>query len=264
MRAVLLACGVVAASVPPAFADRITIEYRARAFGVAPLGAATLDIDVGDDDYRIVSTVRSGGLLALFDQTELTAMAEGAIEAAAVRSGRYDLDHRYARKHRVTTLRWTAAGVEAAIAPTYRLWGDPPVSDAQRRGARDPLSSLVAMSVAVGRSGRCEGAYPTFDGRFHYVLSLERGRAARMNEAAYSGPVLRCGVRYEPVSGFEASDGGRRLRTRRGEIWFATDAAGFAPPVRFSAPLPLGEAGVYMQRMRRITASVEPAQTAPQ
>lgn len=264
MRAVLLACGMVAAAAPPAFAERLTIEYRARAFGVAPLGAATLDIDVGDEDYRVVSTVRSGGLLALFDQTELIALAEGAIDAAAVRSGRYDLDHRYARKHRVTTLRWTAAGVEAAIAPAYRLWGDPPVSDAQRRGARDPLSSLVAMSVDVGRSGRCDGAYPTFDGRFYYVLTLERGRAARLDDAAYSGPVLRCGVRYEPVSGFAPSDGGRRLRTRRGEIWFATDAAGFAPPVRFSAPLPLGEAGIYIQRLRRIAVSVESGHGAAQ
>ena len=241
----------------PAHAERYILDYRGEAFGVAPLGAATLDAEIGDAEYRAASTLRSGGLLALFERTTLSALAEGSLISGEVRAGRYDLNHFYSRKHRTITLQWSNGGVQSAIAPTYRLWGDPPATEAQRNAARDPLSTLLAMGVDVARTRRCAGAYPTFDGRFYYRMTLSGGRTTEFDSGGFDGRAVRCTLRYEPVSGFESDDGGRRMHVRRGEIWFGLVSDAFAPPVRITVPLPVGSASIELVRWRRASVDVQ-------
>jgi hypothetical protein len=147
--------------------------------------------------------------------------------------------------------------VNAAIEPTYRVWGDPPASDEQRRRSRDPLSTMVAMSIDVGETRRCAGAYPTYDGRFHYLLELAGGEIHDFDDAGYEGGVLRCSLAYIAVSGFEARDAGRR-RIPHGQVWFALmpDTV-FAPPVRISTPLSAGGVTIRLASFRRARVDVQ-------
>lgn len=228
------------------------MDYRGAVFGLLPLGEARVDIDVDGESYRVTSTLRSSGLVSLFERTRLRAEAEGRIEAGRVRWDAYALDHHYSRKHRTISMRPAADGVAADINPNYRLWGQPPATDAQKSAARDPLSSLVAMAVDVARTRACADDYLTFDGRFLYRLELRGGEMRSFDGGGYEGPVLRCRMRYVPVAGFEPTDNGRRRRIPEGEIWFALiEGAPFAPPVRALAPLPLGQAGLSLTRLQR-------------
>lgn len=259
MRAFLLAFALLVFAASPARAERYVMDYRGAVFGVIGLGDVTLDINVTGDRYFVSSRLRSGGLLALFERTRLTASASGYVTAGGDVSWRsYSLDHHYSGKRRVVEMRRAPGQLDVQITPNYRLWGEPPASDQQRYDSRDPLSSLVAMSVSVARTRRCDGDFPTFDGRFHYRLELRGGRyQRRYRDGGYDGPILKCTLRYVPVSGFERNDGGRRNRIPRGEIWFALiEDAPFAPPVRAFSPLPIGRAGVSLSQIRQPNVDV--------
>jgi hypothetical protein len=258
MRAMLLAVAVLLACAAPAAADRFSLTYDGLGLGFVPLGGVTVDADVSEDSYVISATLRSRGLLNLFERTTLEARATGLIRNGAVHWRQYDLDHRYSRKRRIIAMQADSEGaVVAAIEPTYRLWGDPPASDEQRRRSRDPLSSIVAMSMDVGQTRRCAGAYPTFDGRFHYLLELAGGEIHDFDDAGYEGDVLRCSLAYIAVSGFEARDAGRR-RIPHGQVWFALmPDTRFAPPVRISTPLSAGGATIRLASFRRARVDVQ-------
>lgn len=258
MRRLLFAALFAFATTTPAAADRFSLTYNGVGLGFVPLGGVTVDADVSEDSYEITATLQSRGLLNLFERTHLTASAAGVIENGDVRWRRYDLDHRYSRKHRTIAMHVGEDGaLNAQIIPTYRLWGDPPASDDQRRRSRDPLSTMVAMSIDVGVSRRCSGAYPTFDGRFHYLMELSGGVVRQFHDAGYQGDVLRCTMAYIAVAGYEARDAGRR-RIPEGQVWFALmPDTRFAPVVRISTPLSAGGATIRLASYRRARVDIE-------
>lgn len=257
MRA-LIAFAALLLSASPAWADRFALTYDGFGLGFVPVGGVTVDADVSDDSYDISATVQSRGILNLFERTNIEASSSGLINDGFVRWRRYDLDHRYSRKRRVIAMTADEHGAIAAeIEPIYRTWGDPAATEAQRRASRDPLSNVVAMAIDVGRSRRCEGTYPTFDGRFHYLLQLGGGDVDEYEGGGYEGEVLKCSLAYIAVSGFNPRDAGRR-RIPEGQIWFALmPDTTFAPPVRISTPLSAGGATIRLASFRRARVDVQ-------
>jgi hypothetical protein len=242
----------------PANADRFALSYDGFGLGIVPVGAVTVDADVSEDSYDISATVRSRGILDLFERTNIQANSTGLILDGVVRWQSYDLDHHYSRKHRTISMQADEAGaVTSQIEPIYRTWGDPAATEEQRRISRDPLSNVVAMAIDVGRSRRCDGAYPTFDGRFHYLLQLGGGDIDDYEGGGYQGEVLKCSLAYIAVSGFNRRDAGRR-RIPEGQVWFALmPDSTFAPPVRISTPLSAGGATIRLASFRRASVDVQ-------
>jgi hypothetical protein len=192
MRA-LIAFAVLVLFATPASADRFALTYDGFGLGFVPVGGVTVDADVNGESYDISATVTSRGILNLFERTNIQASASGLINDRAVRWQRYDLDHHYSRKRRTISMQADDAGaITSQIEPIYRTWGDPAATEAQRRASRDPLSNVVAMAIDVGRSRRCEGSYPTFDGRFHYLLQLGGGDIDAYDSGGFEGDVLKC------------------------------------------------------------------------
>ncbi len=242
----------------PAHADRFALDYEGDWLGFAPLGSARLDIAVGDTVYDATATIQSGGLLRLFERTNLLAASTGAITPDGVRWQRYDLDHSYSKKRRVISMRLGDDNAfRALITPNYRVWGTPPASDADKRASRDPLASVVAMAAAVARDPRCTGSYPTFDGRFRYDLVLSGGSRGTYDRGGYDGPVLKCRMRYVPVAGYDTRNENERRRLPEGDIWFALVAdSNVAPPVRVAMPAPVGSAVINLKKWRRAFVTV--------
>lgn len=264
MRALLAALAILFATAAPAAADRFSLTYDGAGMRFVPLGGVQVDANIEEDRYEITAHLQSGGLLNLFERTNLTARSTGIITAGDVHWRSYDLDHRYSRKRRVINMtRGPDGAIVSAIEPNYRLWGEPPANDEQRRRSRDPLSNVVAMAIDVGETRRCAGAYPTFDGRFHYLLELAGGRIDDFDDAGYEGQVLKCSLAYIAVAGFEARDAGRR-RIPHGEIWFALmPDSTFAPPVRIATPISAGGATIRLSRFRRVMVDVQQTAAAP-
>lgn len=252
---------------PFAHAERYLLDYRGSAFGFLTLGDARMDLSIEDDGYTAVAHLRSAGLAALFAPTRFDVSSAGLLENDIVRWREYSLNHRYKRLDRVVSMHPTETSVAAQIHPAFASWGNPPATDEQKRNARDPMSSLVAMSVDVGRTQQCRGGYLTFDGRYLYVLQLSGGERERYRSGGYEGPALHCDVRYTAVAGFGADDEDEADSLPVGDIWFALPPnARLAPPVRASIPLPMGRAGLHLTQYRRAEIDIsdlEPSQDAP-
>lgn len=249
----------------PAAADRFALTYDGFGLGFVPVGGVTVDADVTEESYDITASVQSRGILNLFERTNIQASSSGFIQDGAVRWQRYELDHQYSRKRRTISMQADAEGaITSQIEPIYRTWGEPAATEEQRRMSRDPLSNVVAMAIDVGRSRRCEGTYPTFDGRFHYLLQLGGGDIDVFEDGGYDGDVLKCSLAYIAVSGFNQRDAGRR-RIPEGQIWFALmPDTTFAPPVRISTPLSAGGATIRLASFRRASVDVQyTSSTAP-
>lgn len=257
MRALFLALSFLCGAAP-AHADRFVLTYNGYGLGFVPLGGVTIDADVSADSYQVAAALQSGGLLNLFERTSLDASATGIIADGTVSWRRYDLDHRYSRKRRVIEMLLGEGGaVIASIDPVYRVWGDPPASDEHKRISRDPLSSMIAMAIDVGRSQTCAGSYPTFDGRFHYVLELANGDRETFSGGGYEGDAIECSLAYRAVSGYEARDAGRRRIPQGGVVFALMPDTTFAPPVRISTPLSAGGATIRLASFRRARVGVE-------
>lgn len=241
---------------PAAHAERVVLTFDGVAYGVIGLGTASMDLGVEAGGYQAAAAIKSSGLAALFDNTDLKARVSGAVDGPRVAWGRYSLDHGYARKRRLVEMRATPGGVEQLVTPDFGFKGDPPPSDEQKRAARDPLSSLVAMAVQVKQTGTCAGVFPTYDGRYRYDLAMRVEGKDTHRGGGYNGPVLKCKLRYTPVSGYKRDTNmGRRIP--EGEIWFALEGAEtFAPPVRISAPLPLGVASIRLASFKRAEVTI--------
>lgn len=257
MRA-LLAFAALLLFATPASADRFALTYDGLGLGFVPVGGVTVDADVSEDSYDISASLQSRGILNLFERTNIEASSSGLISNGAVRWQRYNLDHHYSRKRRVIAMTADEHGaITSEIEPVYRTWGEPAATEEQRRASRDPLSNVVAMAIDVGRTRRCEGTYPTFDGRFHYLLQLSGGDTDDFDGGGYKGDVLKCDLAYIAVSGFNQRDAGRR-RVPEGQIWFALmPDTTFAPPVRISTPLSAGGATIRLSGFRRARVDVE-------
>lgn len=248
--------------VAPAHADRFLLTYNGYGLGFVPLGNVTVDADVSADRYEVAASLQSGGLLNLFERTSIDASASGAIVDGVVNWRRYGLDHRYSHKRRVIQmLQGENGAVVANIEPIYRVWGDPPANDEEKRISRDPLSSMIAMAIDVGRTQRCAGSYPTFDGRFHYLLELADGDRETFSGGGYEGDAIECSLAYRAVSGYEARDAGRRHIPHGGVVFALMPDTTFAPPLRISTPLSAGGATIRLASFRRARVEVEYNQT---
>jgi hypothetical protein len=248
----------------PAAADRFALGYDGAGLGLVPLGELRIDADISADSYDVRASIVSGGLLNLFERTRIQVSSSGLIENGVVRWRRYDLDHHYSHKHRAIAMHVGDDGaVNAEVIPNYRLWGDPPTSEQQRRAARDPLSTMVAMAIDVGQNRRCSGAYATFDGRFYYLLELAGGEIDDFRGGGYEGQVLKCALAYIAVAGFEARDAGRR-RIPHGSVWFALPPnTTFAPPVRIATPISAGGAVIRLSSWNRANVEIQTTDSTP-
>lgn len=236
-----------------AAAVQFELEYEAAIHTVVVLGKAQLRGQAGASAFSFSGGLQTTNFGALFDDTRLTVASNGTASTGALRMNAYSLVHNYAKKSRRTILRRGPAGVQPTAIPAYKDLGDPPASLAQINASNDPLTSILALAIEVGRSRACQGRASVFDGRQHYALSLRAATRGTYRGGGYSGDALICRMRYEPISGFKPMGAAERARIPEATIWFAAGApagAGFAPPLRIAVPTPLGEARLDLKKYK--------------
>ncbi|MGE0664607.1 MAG: DUF3108 domain-containing protein [Hyphomonadaceae bacterium] len=241
---------VVCAFGAPARAETYQLRYQAVVLGVVELGTAEYQVTNTAASYDVRASLRTSGLARLFDQTDITASANGAHVGQALSWSRYTLNHAYNQKRRQIRLDRSSSGVASQITPRYSDLGAPPATGEQQSSSFDPLSAIFALGRQVGAARACQGAVLVFDGRQHYRLSVSHRANGTYNGGGYEGPAISCHFRYSPISGF-----GRdfdRSAVPMAQIWFAMPAQpGFAAPLQLIVPTPLGEGQLNLAGYQR-------------
>jgi hypothetical protein len=224
-------------------------EYSATLAGL-PIGHGSWVIEIADDQYTAAANGSTTGLLRIFTGARGTGASRGSFSGEQTLPTNYVATIDFDRS-KYDDVRMVLAGgnvkefaVDPPLAPhPERI----PVSDADRRGVVDPMSSTINR---VGGNGdpvsplACGRKVAVFDGRVRYDLRSEFKRIEMVKaERGYQGPVVVCTVNFEPISGYVPNRPVIRylVELRDAEVWLAPiSGTRVLVPFRFSMPTPLG------------------------
>jgi hypothetical protein len=228
---------------------RLQAEYSATVAGL-PIGHGSWVIEIADDQYTAAANGSTTGLLRIFTGARGTGASRGSFSGEQTLPTSYVATIDFDRS-KYDDVRMVLSGgnvkdfaVDPPLSPhPERI----PVSDADRRGVVDPMSSTINR---VGGSGdpvsplACGRKVAVFDGRVRYDLRSEFKRIEMVKaERGYQGPVVVCTVYFEPISGYVPNRPVIRylVELRDAEVWLAPiSGTRVLVPFRFSMSTPLG------------------------
>jgi hypothetical protein len=264
--AVLAVALVVDAGVPACAQGRLEAEYVASVSGI-PIGRGSWVVEISDHAYSAAASGSTAGLLQFFTRTRGSGSAEGTVDdgqpvptsyAATIIDSRHIDDVRISLSGGDVT-DYTA---EPPLLPSAdRI----PVSDADRRGVIDPMTSALARVGGTGdpvNPQACNRNVPVFDGRVRYDLHSEFKRMEMVRaEKGYRGPAVVCALYFRPISGYVPNRAAIKylVNLRDAEVWLAPIAGTrVLAPFRFSLPTPLGPGVLEATEFVSVAGAAQP------
>ncbi len=228
---------------------RLEAEYDASLGGI-PIGRGNWVIEISGNEYTVAATGSTTGVLRFFTGARGVGAAHGIVGSGQPVPTSYAATITYGRA--VDDVRMALAGgnvtnysVEPPLPPAPERI---PVSDADRRGVIDPITSAINRVPGNGdpvSPEACNRKAAVFDGRVRYDLRSEfkRMETVQTEHGGYQGPVVVCAVYFTPISGYVPSRPAIKylVALRDAEVWLAPIAGTrVLVPYRFSMPTPLG------------------------
>jgi hypothetical protein len=233
---------------PAAAQGRLEAEYVASVSGI-PIGRGNWVIDVTDDQYTAAASGTTTGVLRLFTGARGTGAARGTMSGGQLVPTSYAATINYDRKIDDVHIALANGNVkDYSVEPPLPPHPDRiPVTDADRRGVTDPMTSALNR---VGGNGdpvapeACDRKVAVFDGRVRYDLHSEFRRMEVVKaEKGYEGPAVVCAVFFTPISGYVPERPAIKflIELRDAEVWLAPiSGTRVLVPYRFSMPTPIG------------------------
>jgi hypothetical protein len=228
---------------------RLEAEYTAKLGGI-PIGHGNWVVDISENQYTAAASGGTSGLLRIFSTARGTSSSHGTFAGGQPVPTDYAATIDYDR--RVDDVRMVLVGGDvkdySADPPVPPRPDRIPVSDADRRGVLDPLTSTINR---VGGDGdpvspdACNRKVAVFDGRVRYDLHSEFKRMEVVKaDTGYGGPAVACAVYFTPISGYVPDRPIIKylVALRDAEVWLAPIAGTrVLVPFRFAMPTPLGQ-----------------------
>tara|TARA_R110000868_G_scaffold53744_6_gene168613 strand:+ start:9226 stop:10098 length:873 start_codon:yes stop_codon:yes gene_type:complete len=185
----------------------MTVEYSGSVL-IFQVANIVINSEFAADTYQASARFTTAGLAALFSDADIEAGVSGYRDGTSLQPYHYSHLNHASSKNRVVAIDFPDGVATPDINPPFGNMGEPPATDAERAGALDPISTLLAMGLGAVSSGssHCDGRIPVFDGRARYNLRFEDGGRKDVRTRAWSGEALICRAYYEPVSGYEADE----------------------------------------------------------
>jgi len=210
-----------------AAADRLELAYDAYNSGFHIM-SLELEIELDRNSYDVTARYRTAGVLSWIWPWESTARSRGKVHEGALLPDQHRVHSRVRGRERTVEIGYREGQAVAVqvLPPPPQDFEREPVGEAERRGAGDPMTAILAALREAQTTGACAGRRAVFDGRRRYDLEfrqlaferLESGRQDRFN-----GIARACEFTYRPLGGFlrrtDDSERGRRVRT--GRVWLA-------------------------------------------
>lgn len=202
----VLAAGGAGAQAPIEPASQLQVAMTIYAGGIT-MGNVDMDATFRGGDYRVVSNLKTAGVVNAFWQSEIQATSSGKVGTNTLTPALYDSFYTgHAGKKQEVSLSY-----EAGAAP--RLYADPAYSTTgyevkpdDSKGALDPLSAvtLITSGLAARGGDPCNLTAPVFDGRRRYNIEITKAREVdiHLDSGLYAGKGVQCDIRYRQIAGF--------------------------------------------------------------
>jgi hypothetical protein len=245
---------------------RLEAEYVVSLAGI-PIGRGNWIIELTDDQYTAAASGTTTGVIRFFTGGRGTGAARGTVNAGQPVPTSYGATLSY--DHKVDDVRISLAGGNVtdydAEPPLPPMPDRVPVTDADRRGVMDPMTSMLNRVAGNGdpvSPEACNRKVPVFDGRVRYDLHSEFKRMESVKaDRGYEGPAVVCAVYFTPIAGYVPDRPAIRylVTLRDAEVWLAPiEGTRVLVPFRFAMPTPLGTG--LLQATEFVTVS-QPSQS---
>jgi hypothetical protein len=233
---------------PPSEEGRLEAEYTASIAGI-PIGRGNWVVEIADDGYTAAASGTTTGIIRFFTGARGTGAAHGTVTGGQPIPTSYGATITYDRKVDDVRIALTGGNVtDYAVEPPLPPVPDRiPVTDADRRGVSDPMTSMLNRVAGNGdpvTPEACNRKVAVFDGRVRYDLHSEFKRMETVKaDRGYAGPAVVCSVYFTPISGYVPDRPAIKflVELRDAEVWLAPiSGTRVLVPFRFSMPTPLG------------------------
>jgi len=227
---------------------RLDAEYKATVAGF-PVGHGNWVVEILDNSFTAAASGTTEGLMKFFTGARGTGTSRGTLTAKQLVPTNYTatiVDDRHVDEVHISLAGGNVTDYTAE-PPLLPLPERIPVTDADRRGVVDPMTSALAR---VGGSSdpvnpeACQRKVPVFDGRVRYDLSSEFKRMETVKaDKGYEGPAVVCALYFIPISGYVPDRAAIKylVELRDAEVWLAPIAGTrVLAPFYFSMPTPVG------------------------
>jgi hypothetical protein len=254
---------------PPPAEGRLEAEYVASIAGI-PIGRGNWIIEISQDQYTAAASGTTTGLVRFFTGARGTAAAHGNLAGGQPMPQSYAATINYGQK--LDDVRMALIGgsvTDYAVEPPLPPIPDRiPVTDADRRGVVDPMTSMLDRVAGGGdpvSPEACNRKVAVFDGRVRYDLHSEFKRMEAVKaDRGYAGPAVVCAVYFTPISGYVPDRPAIRylVELRDAEVWLAPiSGTRVLVPFRFSMPTPLGTGLLQATEFVSVPPPARPAKT---
>ncbi len=263
------ACVALTVGSGPAKADSsvtdIDLHYKLFVGG-ARVAKLDLSAQLGQGKYSVNGAGGTIGFVDNFADMTFSGSSKGLIEKDAVtpRNHEHQLSQKGERKRHVV-LKFDKEGVPNITATPAFSYGSKraPITTALTVGTIDPVTSFVVPvkeGVSPLHPSQCKRIASIFDGHQRYDFSFKHKAsygAYRLKSAGFTGPALRCVVRFIPVAGHYKA-GFFPFLARRKDIDIVLTPSGegrYLVPLRIRFPTPIGQAVFQAMRFNSKTTT---------
>jgi hypothetical protein len=175
-----------------------------------PVGTVTSAVEMGGGEYTMSMSGRASGVVRALASGEGTFTTHGIMKDG--RPVPEDYNSKSTSDDDTLDVKMVLDGgtvKELTASPPPPSKDRVPLTDAHRKGIVDPLTALLVPASEGGdgiTKAACERTLPVFDGRRRYDLKFAFKRMERVkSDKGYAGPVVVCGVTFQPIAGHRAS-----------------------------------------------------------
>ncbi len=228
---IMAAAALATLAAGEAEAQSVKIDYAIKAKGISA-GDFAFSADFADGRYQAAATRRASGFVRTLagSSQDYAYQVAGALTPAGPKPQAYS--HRGGRRDRVVNVSFAADGGSKTTAIPEMGMGDPPATEAQRKGAIDQVTMFLSLMVPPDPAQPCDRTLRVLmDGRARFDLALRADGQVEINTRAYKGKAFRCRVQYQPLAGFSEPQEPATLT-----FLLAPIAQGLFAPVRVEMP----------------------------
>jgi Protein of unknown function (DUF3108) len=210
MRQVCLRCIVLAAAAifatPSLAAGTLDVGYTI-AFWAIPFGHTDYQVTFANGGYDARSHFATSGVVSLFWNSTIDATATGRIGAHSIAPVLYDSysQDRHSKLQRVKVT-FDNDDPETFADPPYNTTKYP-VSEAQKKGAVDPMTAITTILTGVKADAKnpCGTGVKVYDGRRRYdvLFRYVKDEPLKLANGLYSGNAHLCQVHYDEIAGYK-------------------------------------------------------------
>ena len=167
-----------------------------------PLAKLDFVSDIGDSDFSLQGSLKSSALADIVEPIRGTVSTSGRMDKNGAVPARYDLKYTYGKKNKHTFIN-LANGKAVSFENVPPLKKSEPwieVTPAQLASVFDPISGFVVKAGSLGEI--CNRTVSVFDGEVRADIRLSGGKMGTFSTKGYSGPVVTCSLRVNPISGY--------------------------------------------------------------